>query len=39
MQTMTMVSTGAFWTGRMTMRWMTSPPRKAITSVAKKATQ
>jgi hypothetical protein len=36
---MTMVRMGAFSTGRITVRSMRSPPTKAMTRVAKKATQ
>ena len=39
MQTMTIVSTGAFSTGRITTRSIASPPTKAIASVAANATQ
>ena len=39
MQTITMVRTGAFSTGRMTTRSMTRPPMNERTSVAKNATQ
>jgi hypothetical protein len=39
METMTIVRTGAFSTGRMMTRSMTMPPTKAMASVPKKAAQ
>ena len=39
MHTMTMVSTGAFSTGRIRMRSSRRPPTKAMASVAKNASQ
>ncbi len=39
MQTITTASTGAFSTGRITIRSMSKPPTKASASVAVKATQ
>jgi hypothetical protein len=37
--TITMVRMGLFSTGRMITRWMTTPPTKAMTRVARKAPQ
>ena len=39
MVTITMVRMGAFSTGRITIRSMSTPPTKAMTRVAKKAAQ
>ena len=39
MNTITLVSTGAFSTGRRMIRWISSPPTNEIATVAKNATQ
>ena len=39
MKTITTESTGAFSTGRMITRWISTPPTKAMITVRKKATQ